>query len=248
MTKKKHENFKKPPITEAVFDIRVELPKKTTLEKLKKMEKSIDFEISEKKNTLEMESVFKISQEAIESEKHSSQINGCVFKNNPDNKIVQCRLNGFTFNKLKPYSDWNQFYSEAQKYWNIYYKIAKPVKILRIALRYINEIMIPLPFDDFKDYLKTIHEIAAPLPQDISQLFMRIALPKPDSSVNAIITETFKKPTKDYLPFIFDIDVFNNTPLDPSKWDIKRHFEELREYKNMIFCESITRKTKELFR
>jgi uncharacterized protein (TIGR04255 family) len=75
---------------------------------------------------------------------------GYIFHSKNENKIVQARLDGFTFNKLRAYEDWNKFHSEARELWELYDKIIKPISVDRIALRYINRIEIPLPFDDFK--------------------------------------------------------------------------------------------------
>ena len=46
-----------------------------------------------------------------------------------------------------------------------------------MALRYINRINIPLPFTDFKQYLRTTPEIARELPQGLSTFLMRLVIP-----------------------------------------------------------------------
>jgi len=179
----------------------------------------------------------------------SAGADGLMFRSPEEQKVVQARLDGFTFNKLKPYEQWEIFRDEARNLWNVYYKIAKPVRVTRIALRYINRIEIPFPIRDFKDYILTVPEIAPTLPQGLQQFFMRLDIPMPNTLAMARITQTLAKRTEDQrLPFIFDIDVWQLIDYEGQANEMWDEFEKLREIKNKIFFESITEKTKELFR
>ena len=64
---------------------------------------------------------------------------------------------------------------------------ARPNRLKRLALRYINRIEIPLPIRDFKDYLLTIPEIAPGLPQALSNFIMRLVIPNPEMEATAVI-------------------------------------------------------------
>ena len=173
---------------------------------------------------------------------------GFFFRSPNERKIVQARLDGFTFNKLKPYENWELFSSEAKRLWSIFCQVANPIKITRVALRYINKIFFPLPMKDFKEYILTIPEVAPNLPQGLTHLFARLVIPKPEIEALAIITETMEEPNQDQkLPFIFDIDVFKG--IDYSEPDrIWKDFEELRQFKNEVFFNSLTEKAKEMFK
>jgi len=50
------------------------------------------------------------------------------------------------------------------------------------------------------------------------------------------------------LPFILDIDVFQETLSSADEPEIWERFKRLRVFKNDIFFQSITEKTKELFK
>jgi uncharacterized protein (TIGR04255 family) len=162
---------------------------------------------------------------------------------------VQARLDGFTFNRLKPYKDWESLRDEARKLWQHYTQIASPKNITRVALRYINRIEIPLPMRDFKDYILTIPEIAPGLPQGLANLFMRLIIPVPAMNASAIVTEAFDPPaaSSSVLPFIVDIDVSCEALFDVDAVEVWETFEKLRELKNEIFFKSITDRAKELF-
>jgi len=240
--------FPNAPITEALFDIRIESLDSLALSNLEQFHESIKLRFPEKQQRVAFKANIKLAPEGPTTEIPTSEPDGYLFRSLATNKIVQARLNGFTFNKLKPYENWQAFKLEAQELWNLYYRIAGPLKITRLALRYINRIDIPLPFNTFKDYILTLPEVSPALPQALSGFFMQLAIPNPDIEANAIINETIENVSANQrLALIFDIDVFRDVNIIENKLEIWDTFDQLREFKNNIFFSSITEKTKELF-
>ncbi len=241
-------HFDNPPISEALIDIRVALPKEVTLEQLAVFQEDIKvtFPIRKEKYS----GTFQIKTGAApEVAATSNRLDGFLFHSNDNKKIVQARLDGFTFNKLRPYSDWETFSGEARLLWEHYRSIAKPTNVLRVGLRYINRIELPLPFIDFKEYVLTIPDIAPGMPNGLSGFFMQLAIPNNEINAHANIIETMEnKFDKGTLPFILDIDVFRDIILDPLSQEIWNIFDQLRGFKNQIFLSSLTDKTKGLFK
>ncbi|MCK9581518.1 MAG: TIGR04255 family protein [Methanoregula sp.] len=245
-------HFKNAPITEAVFDIQVVLPVGFNFNEFDSLKEKISGEYPTREVSVNYETLIDINKGGTPKHTTKKQTDGFIFKSSDSKKIIQFKTSGFTFNKLKPYDNWKNFSDEAKKYFEEYVKIAKPIKITRVGLRYINLLNIPLPIKDFKEYIKTVPEIGSEIPQNIQDFFMRLLIPQTDNPLNkAIITETIGKinPTQtkeNILPLIFDIDVFrtDNLDLDPPK--LYKIFDELREFKNCIFINSITENVKEL--
>ncbi|MBI5409315.1 MAG: TIGR04255 family protein [Nitrospirae bacterium] len=242
--------FPNAPITEALLDIRAELASEVNIERLDSFHELIKERFPEKKQRISTAVGFRLSSEGTTITLPSSGgPDGFFFRSPRENKIVQARLDGFTFNKLKPYEDWNKFSSEARSLWDFYLKQFNPKKIIRIALRYINRIEVPLPIKDFSEYILTNPEVAPKLSQSVSHFFMQIALPNPGIQASAMITQTMEPPTENQiLPLIFDIDVFKEKIYIDNKEEIWGDFENLHVFKNEIFFNSITDKTKELFK
>lgn len=241
--------FPNAPIVEALLDIRVELPPEVTLTTLEAFHEYVKERFPEKGPRFLYKADIKVSPE-VSAVTSSGGPNGYIFRSPSEKKAVQARLDGFTFNKFKPYEKWESLRSEARELWDLYFETTNPIKITRIALRYINRIEIPLPMKDFKEYILTTPEIAPKLPQALAQFFMRLVIPNPNIQATAIITQTIdENPTRNQvLPLIFDIDVFRNVNYIGNKAEMWDEFEKLCTFKNEIFFNSITKKIEELFK
>jgi uncharacterized protein (TIGR04255 family) len=101
---------------------------------------------------------------------------------------------------------------------------------------------------DFREYILTTPEIAPKVPQGLAGFFMRLVIPDEKSRSIAIVTQTMEDTQEQVLPLIFDIDVFREGAFAANGAEMWEVLEQLREYKNEIFFNSITEKTKELFK
>ena len=242
--------FPNAPITEAVIEIKAQLPEETDLKSLESFHDHIKERFPEKQEQRFLKADFKLSQkDKLSSLPTKTGTQGYFFRSHKEKKVVQSKIDGFAFNKLKPYENWELFRSEGRDLWELYSEIVNPIRVIRIGLRYINRIEVPLPFNDFSEYLLTNPQIAPNLPQAVSHFFMRLEVPNPDIEATAIITQTMDKPTTaQRLPLILDIDVFRITEYLGKAEDMWEDFEKLRDFKNDIFFNSVTEKAKELFR
>lgn len=240
--------FTKAPITEALLDIRASLPAETDLDRLATFQDSIRDLYPARRERSHWETQYELQPGGIAEVKQSKGgVDGYLFTSADGVQIVQARLDGFTFNRLKPYESWEQFRGEARRLWDHYLEVASPVSASRIALRYINKIDLPLPVD-FKQYILTTPEISADLPQELSGFFMRLVLPFEKRNCTGVITLTLADSTRpDCASLVFDIDVYREEILNAQDERIWTLMEDLRNTKNEIFFKSLTPKTMGLF-
>ncbi|NGM81720.1 TIGR04255 family protein [Paenibacillus sp. 7124] len=87
------------------------------------------------------------------------------------------------------------------------------------------------------------------MPQGLSDFFTQLVIPSTDGKCMAIITETIdnSRRTEHILPLLFDINVIKEVVFS-AKEDFWLLFDEMHDYKNQIFFNSITDKGRELFR
>lgn len=234
------------PIREAVFDIRVDKLEINDVHDLLQMKAQItdDFHVNEIVHNFT--GMLEFSPFKPDETKTVNNLNGFIFISEDKTKQLQVRVDGLTFNVLKPYDNWDTHFDFFMKVWNIYNDKFNPNQINRIASRFINRIEIPIPFNSFQDYFLNMPPIPKSLPQTITNFFMQIQVPCGNLR-SAIITQTIESLQEFSLPFILDIDVYQNSINNKSIENLVTNFNEIRITKNDIFENCITDKTRNLF-
>lgn len=237
----------KAPITEAVLDIRVKIREGMQVEHLNSIYDAVSGQYPEKKERHKWEGILEFKKGASPLSATAEAIDGYMFYSADQKQILQTRLDGFTFSRLKPYETWEHFRDEAHRLWHIYRDTVSP-EITRVALRYINKIEIPLPINDFSEYLTAAPSVPTDLPQGVSSFLTRLVIHEPAIDASAILTQALEQIVNpEILPIILDIDVFRQKSEGISEEDAWKTFEQLRHFKNKIFFKSITPKAEVLF-
>ncbi len=234
--------YPNPPIQEAVFDIRINRPNNNDDDKYLKNISDLkfnDYPVSEKK--IEFEGKIYISEAETPPDKTTAKIAG--YKK--ENRQAQFRLDGFTYNVLKPYEKWEIHYKEFQKLWKIYDEIIAKKNIVRVAARFINKIELPISEGvKLHDYITTIPNIPKSLPPVFAKFFSQVQVLYDENTI-AVLTEAVDGEENGILPFILDIDVF---VINESFEDFDSIFDRLHDLKNDIFESCVTNKSRELFK
>ena len=132
--------------------------------------------------------------------------------------------------------------------WKLYRQAVNPLKVTRVAVRYINKIDIPVPTIDYKDYFLTTPEVSPGLPQMLSGFFMQLQFPQEDFGGLLILNETALSSNQpDTNSVVLDLDVFKAGLELTSDEDIWVLLNTLRNRKNQFFEGCITDKTRALF-
>lgn len=243
------EVFHNAPITEAVIDIRVRLPENVALAEIENLYGQIKAEYPSKAPRNLWEGKFEIKGKGEPHTESRLQQLGYKFTNADNSQVVQFRLDGFTFSRLRPYTQWEDVCPKARRLWGLFMQGTKPVEVTRLAVRYINSIEIPSKDFDLDDYFTAIPKIPDGLPQVLDSFFVRTQIPFAEQDATAVTVQTpanKQDPTKTAI--LVDIDVFRTVSLLPEDERIWEIFNKLREIKNAIFRRSITPKTEALFR
>ena len=94
------------PITEALIDFQVELPIGTTVTDLEAVFDRIKEQYPTKKKRFFFEGQLTIGEEPEASAKQTDK--GFAFYSTDGLQIIQARLDGFTFSRLRPYGSWQE--------------------------------------------------------------------------------------------------------------------------------------------
>jgi len=240
--------YKNAPITEAVFDIRISTKTKFNPNKFEAFQNKLSKTYSEKQTQYLYQGAIKLQEkQEILMQSSPQGIIGYLFKSPEQKKVVQVTIDGFTFNKLKPYESWTKFINEAKTIYSKYSKLFHDIKVERIALRYINNISIP-DNAKTKQYLKSLNGSPKQIPNTVSENFSRLVGYNSQYKANTIVSQKLTNfPDTNASSFILDIDVYKF----PQNQNLKKLFSEfgnLRDLKNLIFEEYLTPKLKETFK
>lgn len=239
-------HYRNAPITEALIDLRVELPKRITvadLEKAYAQEKQA-YPTKKNRNLVTGQMQFGEQVAAAASSKHI----GFLFTSKDEKQIFQARLDGFTMSRLAPYENWDVFCKEARRLWDRYRTIVEPEKVVRLAVRYINRLDLPSPVLDLKEYLRTVPEISSDLPQDLAGYFLHLRIPIKDMKCTLLVNQTIIEPSgPNVVSIVLDNDLYRDADVPQDEDAVWKLFEDLRVYKNEVFESSITERARELF-
>jgi len=191
-------------------------------------------------------------QASPENKIHDLGWKGLHYRSNDGLNVVQINRDGFVFSRLQPYESWKQLSSEAHRLWNEYNKIAKPVAINRLGLRFINRFNLPPKELEISKYIDPAPEP----PRGLELPFLafmhqdRLAVPGHDYAINLI--RTIQKPSEKNnacVGIIIDIDVFTlRTQIEVDDDIFDKQLMEMRWLKNKVFFGSITDEAKEDFK
>jgi uncharacterized protein (TIGR04255 family) len=176
---------------------------------------------------------------------------GFRYETSDGKRVAQFRKNGFSFSHLAPYTNWRNFFSEAERFYELYYKIGQPEEVTRVAVRYINRLLLPQSdVGDFTPYLTGPPPCPKGIAAVLTGFLTQIQVLDPATGVSGRITQTIQPlyAPAGQVPILLDIDVFEEKLRRADPDSALQQFETLRQLKNRYFFESITEKTVELYR
>ena len=251
MKKKDWPHLENAPIVEALIDIRVSLQpgfEANTFRELYEMLKDV-YPILEEIHAFGFKGEWNIS-ESILNQEIADQIIGFRLKNAEGTRLVQFRLDGFTFNHLQPYSDWDTFYNEAWRYWELYLKIAEPTGVTRIALRYINKAELPLG-EKLATYVERPPALDKAISAELTAFLFhaQVKLTGSEDTVATVVQYTEPTTPEHGIVYVLDIDASKTGNFIPTEAEsFKNYFDELRGFKNEIFFNTVTDKAIDLWK
>lgn len=244
--------LKNPPIVEAILDIDCDMPPGWQLSAVEASARDC-FRSQYPKFCTQyfQEHKFEGKADAPPATSIRHGVAAYQFMHEDQKQLVQLRVNGFSFNRLAPYTDLDDLLPEIERTWKLFVQLVAPVLIKQIRLRFINRILVPLESGtvDLDQYLKIGPRLPDESGMKLSGFLNQIAARDVQTgyTINAALTN---QPVEDkYLPIVFDNCVIASLESrEPDDWDwILSTIRELRALKNRVFKESVTPKCLALF-
>ena len=235
-------HLRNAPITEAIIDFRVKAAAGIRAEKFAELKSRLAHQFPK----MEQQRGFEAHFELIKGQGQFPAVQdlglrGFFFKDSQEKTIAQFRVDGFTLNRLQPYTSWEELFPQTIELWRLYCDTAKPEIVTRLAVRYINRIGLPEASVPFETYLRAAPAVPPELPQAVSSFVTRITLHDPETDIAAHVSQVLEANIRGQQPaIILDIDAFRETQFNIDDPVIERALAQLRTFKNKIFFNYIT--------
>jgi uncharacterized protein (TIGR04255 family) len=243
--------LKTAPIVEAIFDIDCSLASGFDVASLETRAKELyGDKYPDLQKQLRQEFKIETGDTSAQATVTPAAVQALQFRSQDGKQIVQVRAQGFSFNRLAPYTTLDDYLPEIERTWLLYVDLASPLQTRIVRLRYINRILVPLTGDNFDldDYFNI-----GPRPPDEKRLlqtgfFVRQTAVEPDTGIEASWVLTPQPVAGDKVPILFDITVGRGVAGEPRNLaEIRAAINALRALKNRIFGNSLTAKCIDLF-
>lgn len=248
----RHRQLANAPVREALIDLRFEPA--VTLEVIDRFISKLGNEYGSPTDL--WEAVFGLMNQGAAAATHSGQrVVGRRVQSNgaAPQYVLQARTAGFTLSRLSPYGKWQELRDEAAALWGSFRAVAGQVDVTRVAVRYINELNLPLPMSDFEEYLTVPPRVPSGLSQSVSGFFSRVIIPDPTSDCVSIVTQVLDgqpvaSPAGAAIMVLLDIDVTRTLRLRGDEaTETFAALDVLRDQKNRMFFEHLTERTVEMY-
>jgi uncharacterized protein (TIGR04255 family) len=177
---------------------------------------------------------------------HQTGVDGLFFRSEDLNSIAQFRVDGFTFNKLPPYTSWDEILPRALELLEVYLGVAAPRSITRVAVRYINRLRFPSR--RFSEYLTTPPRGIPGTDSRVTGFLEATVAAEPSEAMVNFTQALDTSNTDANNPVVLiDIDAYGSVTLEPSTAEIRTRLEALHELKNRVFFGALTDTAVRLF-
>ncbi len=162
-------------------------------------------------------------------------IHGYVCKSADRLTLVQFRRDGFTLNRLRPYTKWDDIFPEALKHWRRYRAAIGNAPAVRLAVRYINLLPVPTA-GDIGDFLTAPPAVPSELPQVVEAFQSLLVIRDENRDLHARLTQALQpgsRPAEAVV--VLDIDAYTINEAGFADDAVEPALRHLRAYKNEIF-------------
>lgn len=234
----------KPPIREALIDFQFNIGETFDENKFNPVIKAAQKTFPKEFKKYQLEGKVEVQKGKVNNTTAENKLMGVILKNDSEDSVIQYRANGYTFNNIKKYSNWNIFKTNAIKYWELLDNAIDDIVPNRISLRYVNSLPLA-PGVNLDDYINGCPIL--PLKEaSFIGMFSKLSFEFEDVFGNYILA--IENPMNKTINLIVDIEFYINNTSKLSLAELEKILDNLRNYKNKVFFSVITEKKLEEFK
>ncbi|MHB1328165.1 MAG: TIGR04255 family protein [Gemmatimonadales bacterium] len=167
-------------------------------------------------------------------------INGYLAKSADKETLLQFRRDGFTLNRLRPYTSWNQVFPEALRHWRRYRGAIGPQAIcVRLAVRFINFLPGIRNGQTLDQYVELVPQIPEGFPTMLEALTLHLVMSDVARDARAAVLVQTQPVPDGEGKIVLDIDAFRVNEGGFAEADVEPTMQALRDLKNDIFFRAV---------
>lgn len=234
------------PIAEAVIELRVRPTTASGLDPLARLSSRWKSQFPIEQKVESVAATFGLQDGRPKADARFQQL-GFMLKTPDQREVVQFRQDAFAFSRLEPYSSWEEVLPKANELWLSYREAIRPDRLVRIGVRYINRLRLPLPVD-LSEFL-TAPPVGPQMPASTIRTFLtRMVLHDTATGSSAIVTQASEPSVQqEQTVILLDVDAYKDVDMEPGAENVDAMLESLRVLKNQAFFGSITERTAEMY-
>jgi len=242
-----HQVFTHAPIKEAIVDISVADIGADGLAKLEALANTFpEYPNVQPVRLLKIMNNF--NPDGTNNSTSESEIIGYQFRAADNSELVTCRSQGFSYHKLKPYTEWQRILPKAIEGWKKFHDKCQPTIITKLTVRNINLIEVPQTTLDLDEYFEAGPTLPTNIDGPMENFFSRTIINFPEHDTKCNVTFAQQPPQSlGNAAFVLDIEAFKTVDGILSLTQINEMLTILNHTKDRVFFGSITQKTKDLF-
>lgn len=172
-----------------------------------------------------------------------------LFSSVDTKRLVGVGPDSLSVHSLRPYEGWDDFNKRIDQAFKAYLEVSKPIGVARIALRYINRIVIPsVETVDLEEYFTAYPQMPDGVPSTMSGFLTRTESVYDDMPIRLVIVLTDAEAPEGQADFMLDLDISQDWTEKPlSLEEALSNLHELKQRQGQVFENLITDRTRELF-
>lgn len=246
---KEHIVLEKPPVVMALFQLKYE-SSNITLEDFNRCDCNLKKKFPVRKDNVSVginlqNSSIPLGKANIKGTS-DARVSSYIYVTTEQKEKLEISEGTVTYIDEVKYTGWDDFKQKVVDVLSILSEILDNVEVFRTSIRFINRFDLP-DFSIPQEYVTTIitnstGETTFP----IRQYGFRLQYDIPETNIYAIVNQNVEKNLDDKYSYVLDIDVLDRQSILFQLDTISANLEKIREVKNVLFFESITKKTIEL--
>jgi uncharacterized protein (TIGR04255 family) len=172
------------------------------------------------------------------------------FVSDEKHRMIQLAQDLLVVNQLSPYPHFEEWEPDVYRALRMYQDLAQPRNVVRVGLRYINQVVIPEKQVRMEDYFTIYPKLPQRLGDTHGSFLVRVEVPQSTQGHTVVITfGTAPPPPSQDVAQAFALDLYDifatNVPVDEGV--IKREVRRAHDNIVVAFEDSITDKLRALF-